>query len=177
MHKSKGKEFDNVIILLNNYPLQTEARKRVLYVAMTRAKENLYIHTNNITFPMTGIAALSYQEDRQDYAAPDTLILECSMKDVWLGYFKRMAIIPNVKAITSGRILIENSDDTSVLETEDGHFILKFSKKFQSKVNNYKTKGYQLESAQAKYIIAWFDKESGKTYRVVLPELVMVLKL
>jgi len=177
MHKSKGKEFDNVIILLNNYPLQTEARKRVLYVAMTRAKENLYIHTNNITFPTAGIAALSYRENLQNYPSPDTLILECSMKDVWLGYFKRTPIIHNVKAITSGDILVESTYDAAVLQIESRQSILKFSKQFHAKVNNYKTKGYQLESAQAKYIVAWFDEESGNTYRVVLPELVMVKSL
>ena len=98
------------------------------------------------------------------------------MKDVWLGYFKRTAIIHNVKTITSGEILVESTYDAAVLQVESGKSILKFSKQFQAKVNNYKSKGYQLESAQAKYIIAWFDEESGNTYRVVLPELMMVLK-
>ena len=46
MHKSKGKEFDNIFLLLNNFSLAREEKKRVLYVAMTRAKNNLSIHTN-----------------------------------------------------------------------------------------------------------------------------------
>jgi ATP-dependent DNA helicase RecQ len=173
MHKSKGKEFDNVFILLNNYPLQTEARKRVLYVAMTRAKENLYIHTNNINFPISGIAALSHSFDKQQYNAPETLIIECTMKDVWLGYFKRPPIVENVKTLTSGAILLEHKYDLAILQDSNGKSILKFSKYFQAKLNRYKANGYQLINAFAKYIIAWYDEETGLTYRVVLPELVL----
>ena len=58
MHKSKGKEFDNVFLLLHNYPLQREEKKRVLYVAMTRAKHLLSIHTNSIDFDITNICLL-----------------------------------------------------------------------------------------------------------------------
>ncbi len=177
MHKSKGKEFDNVFILLKNYPIQSEERKRVLYVAMTRAKENLYIHTNNITFPTAGIAALSFQEDQQVYPSPDTLIIECSMKDVWLGYFKLTSIIFNVKAITSGATLRENIFDTAILQDEKGHNILKFSKHFQAKITGYRNKGYQFIRASAKYIIVWYDEKTGQEYRVVLPEIILATTL
>ncbi|MDR0517967.1 MAG: RecQ family ATP-dependent DNA helicase, partial [Fibromonadaceae bacterium] len=44
MHKAKGKEFDNVFIMLNQYDANTDEKKRLLYVAMTRAKNLLHIH-------------------------------------------------------------------------------------------------------------------------------------
>jgi ATP-dependent DNA helicase RecQ len=46
MHKAKGREFDHVFILLENFDLITDEKKRLLYVAMTRAKQNLTIHLN-----------------------------------------------------------------------------------------------------------------------------------
>jgi ATP-dependent DNA helicase RecQ len=46
IHKAKGKEFDNVFIMLENFNPATDEAKRQLYVAMTRAKRNLTIHLN-----------------------------------------------------------------------------------------------------------------------------------
>jgi ATP-dependent DNA helicase RecQ len=46
IHKAKGKEFDNVFLVLENFNPTTDEAKRQLYVAMTRAKENLAIHLN-----------------------------------------------------------------------------------------------------------------------------------
>jgi len=44
IHKAKGKEFENVFIMLENCDLSSDEKKRPLYVAMTRAKQNLFIH-------------------------------------------------------------------------------------------------------------------------------------
>ena len=49
MHQSKGKEFDNVFIY-NCYKVLPQEEVRLLYVAMTRAKENLFIHTKTDIF-------------------------------------------------------------------------------------------------------------------------------
>ena len=46
MHKAKGRELDNVFHLLNHVDTSTIEEKRLLYVAMTRAKQNLSIHLN-----------------------------------------------------------------------------------------------------------------------------------
>ena len=50
IHKSKGREFDNVYMMLKNSAGKTDAERRALYVGMTRAKSNLYIHTNTALF-------------------------------------------------------------------------------------------------------------------------------
>jgi ATP-dependent DNA helicase RecQ len=42
IHKAKGKEFDNVFIMLENFNPATDEAKRQLYVAMTRAKRKIY---------------------------------------------------------------------------------------------------------------------------------------
>src|SRR5690606_31682611 len=46
IHKAKGKEFDNVFLMLENFFPNTDEAKRLLYVAMTRAKQCLAIHLN-----------------------------------------------------------------------------------------------------------------------------------
>ena len=48
IHKAKGKEFENVFMMLENYNSSTDESKRLLYVAMTRAREKL-IMMGNVT--------------------------------------------------------------------------------------------------------------------------------
>lgn len=174
MHKVKGKEFDNVFILLHQYPLDSEAGKRVLYVAMTRAKNNLFIHTNNINFRARQIEDLHYAEDQNQWPAPDTLVLQCSMADIWLGFFKRKDVTLNIKELTAGQSLRALTGQPAILATAEGLSILRFSKKFKETLQHYFDKGYTLQSANAKFIVVWFDKETGERFRVVLPELWLV---
>ncbi|MGK0179591.1 MAG: ATP-dependent DNA helicase RecQ [Nitrospinales bacterium] len=173
MHKSKGKEFDYVFLLLDKYPLHTEEKKRVLYVAMTRAKDHLYLHTNNVIFPKDNIAALSYKEDNAAYPAPDTLILQCGKKNVQLGFFKSDEVIYYLKQLKSGDALFPSTADPFIFEDAHGNQVLKFSKEFGKAFQKYLSKGYQVKSAVAKYIVLWYDEESGGVYRVVLGEVVL----
>ncbi|NJD02463.1 MAG: ATP-dependent helicase, partial [Ruminiclostridium sp.] len=46
IHKTKGREFDNVFLMLDQYYTDTDEAIRLLYVALTRAKRNLAIHYN-----------------------------------------------------------------------------------------------------------------------------------
>lgn len=171
MHKAKGKEFDNVFLLLNRYPLNTEEKKRVLYVAMTRAKENLYIHTNSHSFRRDGIEDLAFREDHQIWPSPGTLVLQCGMKDVWLGYFKKTPASNNVKHIHSGQELVPFSRDSTLFQTSTGNPVLKLSRAFSTHLQTYLDKGYLLEQIHARYIVVWMEKETGEQVRVVLPEL------
>ncbi len=173
MHKSKGKEFDNVFIILNNYPLQTEEKKRVLYVAMTRAKGNIFIHTNNIEFETVGIPNLNFSQNKTSFSAPDQLILECSMKDIWLGFFKKSKVISNVKSIQSGENLSPNPYEPSIFEDNSGKAVLKFSRDFEGRIKQLESRNYRFFSALAKYIVVWYDEESGQSFRVVLPEIIL----
>jgi ATP-dependent DNA helicase RecQ len=171
MHKAKGKEFDNLFLLLNRYPLTSEEKKRVLYVAMTRAKANLYIHTNSISFSSDGVENVYQREDKKAWPPPGTLVLQSGMKDVWLGFFKKQYVMENIKGLQSGQELIPRPENQVFFQTPAGRDVLKLSKDFTVKLQAYLDKGYRLEQARARYLVVWMDKETGEAFRVVLPEL------
>ncbi|MEM1322976.1 MAG: RecQ family ATP-dependent DNA helicase [Bacteroidota bacterium] len=176
MHKSKGKEFDNVFILLNNYQLHSEAEKRVLYVAMTRAKSHLFLHSNAVRFAQGSIRGLDYREDKNTYESPKTLILDCGMRDVWLGFVKRRQVIHNVKQLNSGCPLFPSSSNPTIFTDEGRNEVLKLSRPFEEKLNNYLRQGYEITTIQARFIVVWYDEESDRSYRVVLPEITLKIK-
>ena len=173
MHKSKGKEFDHVFILLNSFPLNSEEKKRVLYVAMTRAKSNLYIHTNTIDFSIDKIPHLDYSEDSKQYPKLNTIILETSIKNIYLRFSKRADCVYNIKKISSGDSLIPQKENTFILEDLQKNAILKFSRDFENTLTTRFAEGYRLERVIVKYIVIWYDEETDKEFRVVLPELVL----
>lgn len=174
MHKAKGKEFDNVFLLLNHYPLHSEEKKRVLYVAITRAKVNLFIHTNSIPFSPENIPNLIRSEDRQAWEAPDTLVLQCGLQDVQLGFFEKPYIITNLAGFSIGQLLVPHPDQPALFQTGNSSFILKLSKDFATRLQGYLDKGYRLEQARAQYMVWWWNKDTGNRVRVILPEVKLV---
>lgn len=88
IHKAKGREFDSVYMLLNNVSANTDEEKRKLYVGMTRAKDALYIHSNNSLFEPFSVPGVEMIEDASDYTEPSDISLHLTHKDVVLNYFK-----------------------------------------------------------------------------------------
>jgi len=172
MHKVKGKEFDNVFILLNNFPIKDEQYRRLLYVAMTRAKQNLFIYNNNISFPITGIENLKVYEDKTIYPAPDTLFIQCNMRDVRLGFFKKGRVITEVKELKAGEQLQESKTKYGVFQKNE-KAVARLSSGFKSQLQKILEKGFMVKEVYAKYIVVWYNEEDGERYRVVLPELIL----
>jgi ATP-dependent DNA helicase RecQ len=173
MHKAKGKEFDNVYLLLDHYPLHKTEDKRVLYMAITRAKNHLVIHTNTSYFDSFNVENMIKEKDPSHYEAPQKIILQCSMEDVWLGYFKNSAVIRNVNKLASGDKLAVARDDPFKFVNESGNPVLKLSTQFKEKIRTLFEKGYHVAHCKAGYIIIWKDKEDLKNYRVVLPDIIL----
>ncbi|GHB40002.1 ATP-binding domain-containing protein [Mongoliitalea lutea] len=48
IHKAKGKEFDEVFLMLSNATCVDNSERRLLYVGMTRAKSRLSTHYREI---------------------------------------------------------------------------------------------------------------------------------
>lgn len=164
MHKAKGKEFDNVFILLNNFNLNGDERKRLIYMAMTRARRNLTIHYNHYFPDQVKVEGLVKSEDYTVYKAPDEFSMQLSHRDLNLGYFE--FVQHRINKICCGDKLIIHNDELRNLQDQP---VLKFSKKFIETLNHIRTTGFNPKNAEVNYIVYWRNDQSGNEVKVVLP--------
>lgn len=101
IHKAKGKEFDNVYMLISDNYLKDAHLMRRYYVGITRAKNRLSIHTNSNCFNHLNID--QYFIDSKEYAMPEEIVLQLSHKDVYLGFFRKLK--REVLALRGGDLL------------------------------------------------------------------------
>ncbi|MBS1571275.1 MAG: ATP-dependent helicase, partial [Bacteroidetes bacterium] len=166
IHKGKGKEFDNVFLMLENFNPATDEAKRLLYVAMTRAKTNLTIHLNSNFLDNFTADNLERIENKEIHLQPNELAMHLSLKDVWLDYFiTRQNLISDLK---SGDTLTINGDEC--LDTK-GKSVLKFSKLFVGQIESMKAKNYELKSAKVNFIVYWKKENAEQEVKIILPEL------
>jgi ATP-dependent DNA helicase RecQ len=165
MHKAKGKEFDNIILMLDGFEPNTDESKRLLYVAMTRAKQNLTIHHN--TKMMDSIQSVENMEqyiDSGTYEQPSEISMHLTHKDVWLDYF-----ISNqyyINQLMSGDSLIISEDGCT---NTKGKQILKFSRNFIKEIEELKLKNYVLKSAEVNFVIYWQKEGTDEEVKIILP--------
>lgn len=171
IHKAKGREFDNVFLMLKNFDATTDEAKRQLYVAMTRAKKRLTIHLNSNFLNTLTADNLERTEDKEIHLPPNELAMHLSLKDVWLDYFisRQHLIAP----IASGDDLILNGDECL---NENGKSILKFSKQFVEQIEIMKTKNYELKGANVNFIVYWKKERTEQEIKIILPELLFERK-
>ncbi len=166
IHKAKGKEFDNVFLMLEKFNSATDEAKRLLYVAMTRAKTNLTIHLNSNFLDNLTADNLERIENKEIHLQPNELAMHLSLKDVWLDYFiTRQNLISDLK---SGDTLTINGDECL---NSKGKSVLKFSKQFVGQIKNMKAKNYELKSAKVNFIVYWKKEETEQEVKIILPEL------
>lgn len=166
IHKAKGKEFDNVFLMLENFDATTDMAKRQLYVAMTRAKQNLIIHLNSNFMDNLVAECLERVENTISYLPPDELVMHLTHKDVNLGYFSYKQYL--ISQLTSGDELILNGEEC---QNQRRQSVLKFSKNYNELLQEMKEKGYELKKAKVNFIVFWLNERSGNEEQIILPEL------
>jgi ATP-dependent DNA helicase RecQ len=165
IHKAKGKEFDNVFIMLDHADAKTDEEKRALYVAITRAKNGLVIHTNGSEFDGLDADGLRQQIDENIYAPPRQLAVQATLRDVWLDFFiTRQSLIND---LVSGDAIIAKADGCC---NEKGAYVLKFSKAFTETILDKEKKGYRLSHATVGHVIYWKKEGEEEECKVVVPE-------
>ena len=166
IHKAKGKEFDNVFLMLDNFNLDSNDKKRQLYVAMTRAKQNLFIHLNGNYLDDIYIESMERKQDNTSYAPANQLIIHLTHKDIWLSYFiQRQYLITD---LMSGDKLGLNNEGCF---DNQGNCVLKYSTSFNQKIVEYEQKGYKLTNAKINYIVYWKAEDTDHEVKIILPEL------
>jgi len=166
IHKAKGREFDNVFIMLENFNLATDEAKRQLYVAMTRAKQNLTIHLNGNYLDSIVAENIERVEDREEHIPPRQLAMHLTYKDVWLDYFIRKQHL--VSQLTSGDTLTINGDECT---NSKGQSLLKFSRQFLNIIESRKQEGYLLKEVKVNFIVYWKKEDTEQEVKIILPEL------
>lgn len=168
IHKAKGREFDNVWVLLNNCQPGTDEERRQLYVAFTRARSSLHIHYNGRYLNDIHTDALTYSFDENLYSAPGEINILPGHKEVNLGYFE--FIQHRIKNLQSGDSLIGREEG---LANNNGELILKYSSKFLQELGEHNARGYRLESARVNFLLYWTKPETEKELLIVLPEITL----
>jgi ATP-dependent DNA helicase RecQ len=166
IHKAKGKEFDNVFLMLENFNAVPEDAKRQLYVAMTRAKQNLTVHLNSNILDNFSAENLERIEDSEIYLPPEELVMNLIHSDVNLGYFEYVQ--HRMKNILPGDSLFLVDDGCA---NSNGDLVLKFAKKFLETIEIRKQNGYELKSVKVNFIVYWLKDGAEEEVKIVLPEL------
>ena len=156
IHKAKGREFDDVYMLIFYNPYKDEKLFRQYYVGITRAKNRLFIHTNGDLFSNYPIDSINI--DNRQYPMPEEIVLQLSHKDVFLDFFKN--IKQEVLALRSGDPLIY--EDSYFLIPSTHRAVAKLSTNMQANITAWKEKGYSVHSASVRFVVAWKPKEAPK---------------
>ncbi len=169
IHKAKGKEFDNVYLMLDNFNNSNDDNKRQLYVAMTRAKNNLRIHYNGNYLNNLQVDNCEYHQKQEPATAVSHLTYHLTHQDIVLSYFDY--IQKRIDGLISGTALIpqQNTLANSQMQT-----VVKFSKKFQTQIASLAQQGFKLTAAKINFIVYWRSKdeagELSKEIKIILPE-------
>ena len=155
IHKAKGREFDDVYMLITGGYTPDDQLMRRYYVGMTRARKRLFIHTNSPIFNQ--IPADRHLVDQQQYEMPKEVILQMSHKDVNLNFFKQRK--EKILALRGGTPL---RCENVYLFDPTGYPVAMFSARMQQTISEWRAKGYEIESSKVRFIVAWKPKDSPK---------------
>ncbi|TBV25683.1 RecQ family ATP-dependent DNA helicase [Meridianimaribacter sp. CL38] len=177
MHKSKGKEFDHVIMMLNNFDYSSSESRRLLYVASSRAKKTLHIHSNVQFYDAIKADYLSLFKYEGKLEPPSQYDMILNHKDVRLSSQNYPDALRILRVIKTGELLEEDemifgSDKIPGLKKSNKGNLLLFSKKFiENTYNPMLSQGYKLINARVEYIVFWYNKDDNKQYKIVLPRI------
>ncbi|HZJ57282.1 MAG TPA: RecQ family ATP-dependent DNA helicase [Clostridia bacterium] len=166
IHKAKGREFDNVFLVLDRFACERDESRRQLYVAMTRAKCNLTVHYNGEYLDFIRAADLNVVDDLRIYTSPPQLAVQLGFKDVWLDFFQwRQHLISD---LSSGDTLIVDRDCCC---NDNGQAVIRFSKGFVKRLETMKKYGYVPRTGRARFIVYWKKENTEREIEVILPEI------
>jgi ATP-dependent DNA helicase RecQ len=173
IHKAKGREFDRVYVMVKDQRMNTEEGRRVLYVAFTRAKNQLYVFH---CCPFLEKYAPDKLIDNTKYPEPSEIICQFGHKDLYLDYSygdksdEGVELKKRIFSLRCGQplkfragCLFDSSSSKNAVAV--------LSKSAKEKVKHLEDLGYHVKSAKVRYIVAWKNKERDDECPVILPEI------
>ncbi|MDO8454554.1 MAG: 3'-5' exonuclease, partial [Sulfurimonas sp.] len=176
IHKSKGMEFDKVFLLVSENPSSDE-KKRLYYVGMTRAKNELHIlRVGNELKNKKPYA--KYFLDTKNYLLENKIFThEMSLSDISLG-FDVDRHHKNNDFIASDELQIEKRPKfKNSCIVHKGSIISTFSASFQEKLEEKFANGYIVDGVTLKYVVVWYDSQNSKNIRHSLCKIVFKKRL
>ncbi len=163
MHKSKGKEFDQVTVLIPERE-HTGEWLRLLFVAATRAKESLKIVTEDVEIAKALETTKSsiVLTNSSKYREPSTLTYLMTLKDVNLGRSPYSALSSSQVPVAGETVQLKKLDGRYVF-TYNNRIIEYLSKDFSKKLQKRFLSGWTIKEIKVEAIVYWKDKIS-KTY-------------
>ena len=165
MHKAKGREFDRVYLLLNRSELTETGAKRVVYVALTRARRELHVHYTGRFMEGQSVPGAAYRNDNTLYPEPEEIVLHLTHRDVVLDFFKGRK--RQNLTLRSGQTM---TGDGAYLLC-DGRRAVKLSQKCQQQLADLGKRGYRIKNAEIRFIAAWKGENDTEETAILLPTL------
>lgn len=170
IHKAKGREFDDVYMLITKSQRVNDEVLRRYYVGATRAKERLFVHTNDSLFDR--VPADEHRVITQQYGLPDEITLQLSHKDVNLGFFKHRK--NEILALRAGHAL--RFENNYLYDYDTNLAVAQLSQKMQGDLRLWYEKGYSVISASIRFIVAWRPKDASREEKesaILLADLIL----
>ena len=177
MHKAKGKEYDHVYMLVEDYDYTSSESRRLLYVASSRAKKSLHIHTNVNFYDGIDSNKINRKIFEGELHQPFKYEMILSHRDVSLSSQRYPGPLYILKSIKTGDILEKDmmtfgDNKAPGLQKKGQGNLLLFSRKFvKEQYAPMINRGYEMVGSSVEYIVYWYDKEKAKEYKIVLPRL------
>ncbi len=177
IHKAKGCEYDNVYISLKGLHNVTDKERRMIYVGITRAKNNLSLHFDDTNMFTDEVSRNIVVKDNSIYGTPEEILMQLCHRDVVLDMFKSNQDF--LQRLHSGSALDLDGDFLSAEIGGHHRKILKFSASFREKLAKMASKGYVPTDAKVRFQVFWRYDESvegsqepnRKEVLIILPDL------
>lgn len=184
MHKAKGKEFDSVYVMVEEGFISDEYQRRLLYVALTRAKENLYIHTQDSCFKPMESLVNEVLAVTQTHDEPNSIVFVMGLGDLALGSPAAVKgikqTIPKAGEVVQIEKQINEDGGVWFKLTKSGQTIAVLSKpekgkdRLSTKILQKESEGYVLtHEAVIEYIVRWKESMGDQQYDQVLCRVTM----
>lgn len=167
-HKAKGTEFKTVIMIVED-KVYEQKELRVLYVAMTRAKANLVIHTNSNLFDDIDCENRSIKHYDKHYDEENELVIQITYSDINLKTVDKTKNL--VRDIYSGDLLEITKNDLEYRFESNSKKVLHFSQRMKKKIEEKAEKGYIPYKAIVTFKVKWYREEDKTEHWIVLPKI------